>query len=168
MLNYNPSANTEDFGCIPYIYGCMDSSAFNYDSTANTDNSSCVVIIEGCMDQSAYNYNVSANIHDSISCLFDASCITGPGSPYWLNDPCYAWVIEVDEYCCENEWDEICELTYEHCADNWVGPLPKRIENKKLIRVTDLLGRSVNEIKNELLLYIYDDGSVNRKIIINK
>ena len=27
---------------------------------------------------------------DSISCLFDANCITGPGFPYWLNDPCYA------------------------------------------------------------------------------
>ena len=93
MLNYNPSANTEDFSCIPYIYGCMDSTAFNYDSTANTDNGSCEVVVEGCMDPSAYNYNDIANVNDSSSCLYNANCITGPGIPYWLNDPCYAWVI---------------------------------------------------------------------------
>ena len=119
------------------------------------------------MDQTAVNYNPLANVNNN-HCHYDAGCITGVGIPYWLNDPCYAWVIEVDEYCCDNEWDEICQLTYNHCNDNWVGPIPKRTENKKLIRVTDLLGRPVNKIKNQLLLYIYDDGSVNRKIIINK
>jgi len=168
MLNYNSQANTEDFSCIAYIYGCTDSTALNYDSTANTDNNSCVAIVEGCMDQSAYNYDATANVNDSVSCLYNAGCITGPGNPYWLNDPCYAWVIEVDEYCCENEWDEICQLTYNHCEGDWTQPIPKRFIEKKLIMVTDLLGRPVNKIKNELLLYIYDDGSVNRKIIINK
>ena len=126
MLNYNPNANTEDFSCIPYVYGCMDSTALNYDSLANTDNGSCIEVVEGCMDQSAYNYNVSANVHDSISCLFDAGCITGAGNPYWLNDPCYAWVISVDDYCCENEWDTICQLTYNYCDSTWTGPIPTR------------------------------------------
>ena len=126
MLNYNPNANTEDFSCIPYVYGCMDSTALNYDSLANTDNGSCIEVVEGCMDQSAYNYNVSANVHDSVSCLFDAGCITGAGDPYWLNDPCYAWVISVDDYCCENEWDTICQLTYNYCDSTWTGPIPTR------------------------------------------
>jgi len=135
MLNYDPQANTEDFSCIPYIYGCTDSTAFNYDSTANTDNNSCVVVVEGCMDQSAYNYNESANVHDSLSCLFNAGCVTGPGNPYWLNDPCYAWVISVDDYCCENDWDNICQLTYDYCDSSWVGPIPARqtLEDKIII-----------------------------------
>jgi len=167
MLNYNPSANTEDFSCIVYIYGCMDSTAFNYDPMANTDNNSCITMVQGCMDQTAYNYDPAANTPDSLSCNYDANCITGPGLPYWLNDPCYAWVISVDDYCCENEWDTICQLTYNHCEGTWTEPIPKRFTNKKLIMITDLLGRSVNKIKNELLLYIYDDGSVERKIIIN-
>ena len=126
MLNYNPQANTEDFSCIPYIYGCTDSTAFNFDSTANTDNGSCEAIVQGCMDQSAYNYDVTANVSDSANCLFDAGCVTGPGSPYWLNDPCYAWVIDVDEYCCENEWDTICQSTYNYCYNNWSGPILTR------------------------------------------
>jgi len=121
MLNYNALANTEDFTCVPYIYGCMDSTALNYDSLANTDNASCITIVEGCMDQSAYNYNSFANVSDSLSCLFDASCITGPGNPYWLNDPCYAWVIDVDDYCCNNAWDLDCQSLYNYCEDGWTG-----------------------------------------------
>jgi hypothetical protein len=165
MLNYNSLANTEDFSCISYIYGCMDSTALNYDSLANTDNESCITIVEGCMDQSAYNYDVTANVSDSISCLFDAGCITGAGYPYWLNDPCYAWVVDIDDYCCENEWDDICQLTYDYCDGTYIGPLLKRTENEKeLIMITDLLGRPTKEIKNQLLFYIYDDGSVEKTI----
>jgi hypothetical protein len=168
MLNYNTTANTEDFSCISYIYGCTDSTALNYNPTANTDNNSCISMVQGCMDQTAYNFNPTANTPDSLSCNYDANCITGPGNPYWLNDLCYAWVINVDEYCCENEWDNICQLTYNYCEGTWTELIPKRITEKKLLMITDLLGRPVNKIKNELLLYIYDDGSVERKIIINK
>jgi len=166
MLNYNPSANTEDFSCIPYVYGCMDSAALNYDSLANTSNNSCIEIVVGCMDPNAYNYESIANVNDSISCLYDANCFTGPGIPYWLNDECYAWVISVDDYCCENEWDTICQATYDYCDGTWSGPLLTRVQAKKeLIMITDLLGRETKEIKNQLLFYIYNDGSVEKKII---
>jgi len=166
MLNYNPQANTEDFSCIAFVYGCMDSTALNYDPLANTDNGSCVAVVEGCMDQGAYNYDVFANVNDSLACLYAANCITGPGFPYWLNDPCYAWVLEVDDYCCENEWDTICQATYDYCDGTWSGPLLTRTEaEKKLIMITDLLGRPAKEIKNQLLFYIYQDGTVERKLI---
>ena len=166
MLNYNPQANTEDFSCIAYIYGCTDSTALNYDSTANTDNGTCMDVVQGCMDQSAYNYAITANVNDSASCLYNANCITGPGNPYWLNDPCYAWVIDVDDYCCDNEWDEICQLTYDYCEGTWVGPvLPRVTKQKKLLLITDLLGRPTKETTNQLLFYIYDDGTVDKKLI---
>jgi hypothetical protein len=165
MLNYNPEANTEDFSCIAFIYGCMDNLALNYDPLANTDNGSCIEVVMGCMDPNAYNYEPIANVNDTLSCLYDAGCITGAGFPYWLNDECYAWVIEVDEYCCENEWDNICQLTYDYCAGTWSGPVQSRYEQKKLIMVTDLLGRPTKIVKNKVLLYIYDDGSVKRKLI---
>ena len=166
MLNYNPEANTEDFSCIAYIYGCMDNTALNYDSLANTDNGSCIEVVMGCLDPEAYNYEPTANVNDSLSCLYNASCITGAGNPYWLNDECYAWVISVDDYCCENEWDTICQATYDYCDGTWVGPLLTRVQvNKKLIMITDLLGRPTKEIKNQLLFYIYNNGSVEKKLI---
>jgi len=144
----------------------MDNTALNYDPLSNTDNGSCISIVVGCMDQSAYNYNANANTDDPLSCNYSAGCITGDGIPYWLNDPCYAWVIDVDSYCCENEWDEICQLTYNYCDGTWSGPLLTRVQTKKeLIMITDLLGRPTKEIKNQLLFYIYSDGSVEKKLI---
>ena len=128
-LNYSPQANTEDFSCVSYIYGCMDSLALNYDSLANTDNGSCISIAVGCMDQAAYNYDGNANVDNPLLCLYSAGCITGDSIPYWLNDPCYAWVIDIDEYCCENEWDTVCQATYNYCDGTWSGPLPSRIQN---------------------------------------
>ena len=169
MLNYNFQANTEDFSCIAYIYGCMDSLALNYDSTANTENNSCIDIVIGCTDPDAYNYNAFANVPAFYTCLFDANCYGDPGVPYFLNDECYAWVIEVDEYCCENEWDTICQLTYDYCYGTYTGPLVSRAQaDRYIIGITDLLGRPSKEEKNKLLLYIYNDGSVVRKILINK
>jgi hypothetical protein len=153
MLNYNPDANTEDFSCIPYIYGCMDSTALNYDSLANTDNGSCITIVEGCMDQSAYNYDILANVHDSTTCLYAAPCATGPGNPFWLNDPCYAWVILVDDYCCENAWDEICQLTYNYCDSTYTGPIPTR-----------------ESLGNEIIVYpnpTSDKININKNVDIN-
>jgi hypothetical protein len=169
MFNYDTVANTDDGSCIPYSYGCTDSTAFNYDPSANADNGSCIEIIQGCMDPNAWNYNPEANInhgHDSLGCLYAAEwCINGSGNPFFLNDECYAWVIEVDEYCCENEWDTICQATYDYCAGTWSGPVQSRYVQKKLIAVTDLLGRPTKIVKNKVLLYIYDDGSVKRKLI---
>jgi len=165
MLNYNPQANTENFSCIPFIYGCTDSTSFNYNPLANTDNNSCVAVVEGCMDQAAYNYDPLVNLSAFNSCLFDAGCYSGPGDPYWLNDECYAWVTDVDSYCCDNDWDTICQLTYDYCNGTFIGNIPARqTASKKLVLITDLLGRKIKEKNNTILLYIYDDGTVDKII----
>ncbi|MAN61795.1 MAG: hypothetical protein CMI60_07590 [Parvibaculum sp.] len=113
----------------------MDSLALNFDPLANTDNGSCIEAIVGCMDTEAYNYDSAANISDPSICLYDAGCVTGAGNPYWLNDECYAWVISVDNYCCDNEWDNICQLTYDYCDNTWVGPIPARISLEESIDI---------------------------------
>ena len=148
MLNYDPLANAEDFSCIPFIYGCTDSTALNYDSTANTDNGSCIKIIEGSMDQDAWNYDILANVHDSVSCLYDAGCITGAGNPYWLNDPCYAWVISVDDYCCDNAWDDVCQSTYDYCSNSWTGPILSRNIEENIVVYPNPVNETININKN--------------------
>ena len=118
-LNYNPEANTEDFSCIEIVYGCMDPDSVNYNPEANVDNGTCITAVVGCTDPESYNYNPEANVSDPDACLYDAGCIDGPGNPYWLNDNCYAWVIDVDNYCCDNEFDSICQEMYNYCEDGW-------------------------------------------------
>ena len=51
--------------------------------------------------------------------LYDAGCYGGPGVPYWLNDGCYAWVINVDAYCCNNDLDVNCQSMYDYCQSGW-------------------------------------------------
>jgi hypothetical protein len=138
MFNYDNTANTSDGSCVPYIYGCTDSTSFNYDASANTDNGSCIEIVQGCMDPDAWNYNPEANInhgHDSLGCLYAADwCINGSGNPFFLNDECYAWVIDVDDYCCEIAWDTVCQSTYDYCQGTWIGPpLTRSIEENLIV-----------------------------------
>ena len=218
MWNYNPNANTDSGWCIPFIYGCTDETALNFDIMANTldntccyiggcmdstalnydelacyDDGSCVVIIEGCADPNAYNYDPLVNLPDNTVCLYDAGCVGGPGEPYWLNDPCYAWVIEVDDYCCDIEWDSVCDSMYDYCGDGWpvnarrfldndivVYPNPTKdilnIETRLDIEVElyNMIGSAIviSDIK-KIDLSDYPDGIYNLiirydKIVINK
>jgi hypothetical protein len=116
--NYNPLANTTDNSCC-LIAGCTDSNALNYNEFACYDDNSCIEIISGCTDVSAWNYDPLANVSDSTACLYNAGCYGGPGVPYWLNDGCYAWVIDIDDYCCTTDWDASCQSMYNYCQQGW-------------------------------------------------
>ena len=213
MFNYNPLANTDNGSCIAFIYGCTDALAYNYDPLANTndnsccliagctdstalnynqfacfDDNSCITIITGCTDVAAYNYNPLANVTDSTACLYDAGCYGGPGIPYWLNDGCYAWVIDVDDFCCTNDWDASCQSMYDYCQQGWptaiedisalgivVYPNPSKnlinIETRLKIEVEiyDIMGRLLIEEENSKRLDISDlaNGLYNLSIIYN-
>jgi len=186
-LNYNPLANTSDNTCC-YISGCTDITALNYNPSACYDDNSCITIISGCTDVGAYNYDPLANVSDSLACLYDAGCYGGPGIPYWLNDGCYAWVIDVDDYCCDNEWDASCESMYDYCQLGWptaiedisalgimVYPNPTKdiitIETRLEIEVElyDMMGKMViNELNvNRLDLSKLPNGIYNMVILYN-
>ena len=44
--------------------------------------------------------------------------------------------------------------------------IEEHFTNKELLRTTDILGRETEGKKNRPLFYIYDDGTVEKKIII--
>jgi plastocyanin len=44
--------------------------------------------------------------------------------------------------------------------------IKEHTRNQKLLRVTDLLGRETKGAKNKALLYIYNDGTVQKRIVI--
>jgi hypothetical protein len=163
------------------ISGCTDSTALNYNQFACFDDNSCITIITGCTDVSAYNYDPTANVTDSTACLYDAGCYGGPGMPYWLNDGCYAWVIDVDDFCCTNDWDASCQSMYDYCAQGWPTSVPDiypnptqnliTIETRLEIEVEiyDLMGRLLIEEKNSKRLDLSNlsNGLYNLSIIHN-
>ena len=164
-FNYNLLANIDNGSCIEVIFGCTDSTALNYDPLANTTNGNCILPVIGCTDVSATNYDPTANVTDSTACLYDAGCYQGEGLPYWLNDGCFAWVIDVDEYCCSTDWDASCQSMYNYCQNGWPAGLddasalgiivyPNPTNNILFIdthldievQVLDMMGRVISEI----------------------
>ena len=144
-FNYNPSANVDDGSCVPLIFGCIDPTAFNYCDTCNTDNGSCISVQYGCTDSLALNYDDDANTDNGTciypyfgctdpgavnyeplanmsdsSCYYDAGCYSD--QPYYLPNECLEWVISVDPFCCDNEWDTPCQDLYNYCQDGRTGP----------------------------------------------
>ena len=116
------------------------------------------------------------------------------GDIYYIPNECFEWVIDVDEYCCDVEWDNTCDYLYDYCADGWSGPTD--IQNHKRlntdvypnptkgniyfskfvnVHVYNSQGALVNEYKNINSLYlnvgiyhlIIDDNNIkfNRTII---
>ena len=80
---------------------------------------------------------------------------------------------DLDEICSEID---NCPETYnplqEDLNNDGIGDacdgigLTEENEHKKITKIVDILGRDIDEIKNNMvLLYIYDDGSIERIFI---
>ena len=92
------------------------------------------------------------------------------GNLQWLNKG--SIVTEVDQnnnIVFQLEYDNGANL-YRAQKFDWFFYTPNLLEeisdNKQLIEIVDILGRKTKGKKNELLFYIYDDGTVEKKIII--
>ena len=97
--------------------------------------------IAGCNDASACNYNPGISIINNDTCIF-------PGDPCQLENN-------------SGFYNDLCECIEDTSFINEYN------NHKKLIKVVDLLGRDVNKKnKDALLLYIYNDGSVEKKCVI--
>ena len=81
--------------------------------------------------------------------IFDLTLSSGFGGP-----PCTPGVVPDD-------YDTITFYVSSSSA------IEDRTTNKELLRTTDILGRETKETKNTLLFYIYDDGTVERRITID-
>ena len=72
--------------------------------------------------------------------------------------------------------DNVIWATSNWQPDNWTyfstncntTSLVDYARNKKLVKVISVLGRETKEIKDDPLFYIYDDGTVNKRIVIKQ
>ena len=160
-FNYCDTCNTDNGSCIPTINGCTDTTAINYDAIANTDNGTCIYPLPGCTDPTAINYNAEANIADS-SCYYSAGC--NSGDVYYIPDPCFEWVIEVDPYCCDNQWDGACYDLYNYCQDGWTGPTSIVDRSNKLVIYPNPASDYIKANRN-IDVYLYD---INGKLMLKQ
>ena len=96
-----------------------------------------------------YAWSPSTNLSDSTSC-----CPWSSATTYTRYD-----VISTDANGCQ-------ATDFFEVYVNNPNAIDEQSQNKTLLKVTDVLGRKSKGTKNTPLFYIYDDGTVEKKIII--
>jgi hypothetical protein len=120
--------------------GCMDSSACNFDSTANAQDSSCR------------------------NATFSYDTIIVVGSYFWngntlSNSGDYSILLTNSVGCDSSAFLNL----------NIINPTAIQEisgHTKRVVKIVDVLGRQTKAIKNKLLFYIYDDGSMEKMIFL--
>ena len=149
-------ATTPSWDCINGA--CIDpGTGLGAYNSLGVCNSACTItpswdciVGQGCIDpgtgQGVYNSLVTCNSACAITPSWDCD---GMGT---CTDPGTGAGMYVSQASCDNA-----------CIVNGVE---EQTTNKKLLKITDLLGREIKGFKNDVLFYIYDDGSVEKRIVI--
>ncbi|MDG2058615.1 MAG: metallophosphoesterase family protein [Flavobacteriales bacterium] len=141
------------------------------------NSSSMILIADNFSDQDgdlhgSSQWQISSDCNDFTSLVFDS----------WKQYE--NWYLDINTQENDNLTDEIINSldgSSDYCWrvryrdrslawSEWSTPIPfitdNSIVNNKLIKITDVLGREVNKESNTILFYIYNDGTVEKKIII--
>ena len=121
------------------ILGCTDTTACNYDSLATLDNGYC-------------GYNTSS--YDTLSV---AASIVWNGMPLNVSGD-YSAIIINSAGC-----DSVVNL---NLTVTTTGISDIANNKSKLVKITDMLGQETPYRRNTPLFYIYDDGTLEKKIVI--
>ena len=120
------------------ILGCTDPFACNYNPLSNTNDGNC-------------NYNSV-----SYDTLFSNTSIIWNGLNL-LSSGNYSYPLINSSGC-----DSIANINFTIIISG-INNIPN-YQNKYLIKIIDVLGRELKAIRNKTLFYIYNDGSVEKKI----
>jgi hypothetical protein len=120
--------------------GCIDSLSCNFDSTANFSDSSCLFSTfsyDTVVVNGSYLWNGNSfNVSGDHAILLTNS--VGCDSTAFLN-------LTINNFTIINDFPR---------------------NKKKLIKIVDLFGRESYALRNKVLFYIYSDGSVEKRIIL--
>ena len=121
--------------------GCLDSSACNFDSTANFSDGSCLF--------STFSYD-TVSIEGSY--LWNGTILTTSG-----------------DYSFQSLNSVGCDSTaYLNLTVTNSTSINETVQRpKKVVKIVDALGRDINPMRNTILFFIYDDGSVEKKVILS-
>jgi len=148
--------------CIPSMqntYGCMDSIACNYNSLVNIDDSSCYYPPNIQINQNVNQLDLIINNTGSQQQPYTYLWNTGETTPSIIpmNNGTY-WCLVVDVNC-------ISDTAFIYVS-NIPTVVQENIQQKELFRIIDFTGKDRVPEKNVPLIYIYKDGTVKRKILL--
>ena len=80
--------------------------------------------------------------------------------PQWPPTVYQVYLIVMDDNGCSDTASTIVTLGHP------LTSIEEQTRNKELLKITDLLGRETKGTNNQTLFYIYDDGTVEKRIVI--
>jgi len=92
-----------------------------------------------------------------------------PSTPFneWSLIGCPAFYNQLDELTSYYPTGNVGWIaTYHYSPFQGTTSIKEQTSNTELLKVTNLLGRETKGTKNEVLFYIYDDGTVEKRIVI--
>ena len=99
--------------------------------------------------------------------LSQISCALQINESDFSENPNLNCVEVTDLSCWQNNYIGFLDTTYQYYSNNCSGTsIQEHNTNKELLKFTDLLGRETKGAKNKVLFYIYDDGTVEKRIVI--
>tara|TARA_B100000902_G_scaffold48580_1_gene55574 strand:+ start:4150 stop:4767 length:618 start_codon:yes stop_codon:yes gene_type:complete len=142
--NINDLTGIEDFSDLQSLF-CQNNNLTNLDLSNN---------------QNLFEVTCSNNQLDYINVK------NGNNSGLWyflsINNPNLLCIDVNDVAYCEYSWSVDSWTTFSNnCNPNY---LYNKNNTKKIIKVTDLLGKETKIVQNKTLLYLYSDGTVEKKI----
>ena len=147
---------TSCFASTIQVQGCTDSSACNYNSFATIDDFSCY-FLSTQINQNGIDLEVivssGINPYSYLWSTGESSIIITP------QQNGIHWVVVMDVNGC------VSDSMY-YTVTNITTSFSEINTKKKLIKTIDVLGRENEGTKNKPLFYIYNDGTVEKQIVI--
>ena len=176
---YCNNMNISDLTGIEYFINLTDLSCSynqltNLDVTQNyiLENLYCennnLTFIDLSSQTSFINLYLSGNQLSSLD-LTQFGCSTGNISEInLLGNPNLQCIQVNSEICWNTLYSYSIDTSFQYYSTNCGGTtdIEEQSINIELIKVTDLLGRETKEMNNQFLFYIYIDGTVEKKIIL--
>jgi N-acetylneuraminic acid mutarotase len=146
-------------------WDCIDNSCISVDDGTGTYASveECASVCEqfdtrwDCVDNSCISVDDGTGTYSSIE---ECASVCEQFDTRWdcIDNSCISFGDGTGAYANIEECEQICNTTY----NTEFYPL-----NKRLVRIVNVLGQEINTINNETMFYIYDDGTVEKIIIID-
>ncbi len=176
--NISDLTGIEDFTVLSSL-NCSNNNLINLDLSQNNyihmldcsynQLNSLTVIFDSLhpFEQNSYLYcNNNQLMHLDLSESNCSNFVSGLSN--FKSNPNLNCVKVSNKYCWQNNLIDFIDPTYQYYSINCnsISNINHFYESKNILKVTDLLGREVKEKKNRPLIYLYDDGSVEKRIII--
>jgi len=159
LTSLNVSANT----ALTTLW-CIDNQLTSLDVSNNTN-----LVEFWCSNNPLIALTVKNGNNTNMTCDYVGPKLSCGGLGFISSLSC----IEVDDVAwsytnwVNGPWSVSIDTIFQYFSTNCnPSSIQEHSTNKKLLKITDLLGRETKGKKNEVLFYIYDDGTVEKRIVI--